>query len=208
MNNPSGCRSKFSLLPQQVRWHAYGLLLDGATLKSLQADPVVSEALERSGFTLNSANLNRIRQSCEYAEFARMRQKFLETKYSDMMLSAIAKNTGALESMTDQARCKLLEALSGLTDLSDLPDDERIKALRSLSQSLAALSNPARDGRIAELRRKLRENENVRQAAESGWKARETELLNRIAELESPGKAASGMSPETLAAVEKKIKLL
>ena len=208
MNNRSGPRSKFSFLPQQVRWHTYGLLLDGATLKSLQDDPVLGEALERAGFTLNSANLNRIRQSPEFAEFSRVRQKFLETKYSDMMLSAIVKRSGALESMTDQARCKLLETLSELSDLSGLPDEDRIKALRSLSQSVAALSSPALDGRIAGLRRKLRDKETLHQAAESEWKAREAELLAKIAELEGSRRAVSGMSKETLAEVEDKIKLL
>ena len=204
----AGPRSKFSFLPQQLRWHAYSLLLDGATLKSLQDDPVLGEAMDRAGFTLNSSNLKRIRKSHEFAEFSRMRQKFLETKYSDMMLSAIVKRSGVLESMTDQARCKLLETLSGLADLSGLPDEERIKALRSLSQSVAALSNPARDGRIADLRRKLRGKETLHQAAESEWKAREAELLARIAELEGGRKAASGMTRETLAEVEDKIKLL
>ena len=208
MRSRAGCRSKFSLLPQQIRWHVYSLLLDGADLKDLQSDPMLGEALDRAGFTLNSTNLDRLRQSSEFAEFSRMRERFLQTQYSDMMLSAIIRHSGALESMTDQARCKLLEALSGLTDLSALPDEDRIKALRSLAQSVAALSNPAKDNQIAELRQKLREKETRRQAAETEWKNREAELLARIAELEGSGKAASGMSRETLAEVEDKIKLL
>ena len=136
-----------------------------------------------------------------------MRHKFLESKYQDMMLSAIVGKSGILESMTDQTKCKLLETLSELTDLSNLPDEERIKAVRSLSQSVAALSNPAKDNRIAELQRKLREEKDLRTAAEQEWKAREAELLARIAELEGLKKAA-GMSKETLAEVEDKIKLL
>ena len=160
-----GCRSKFSFLPQQIRWHAYNLLLDGATLKILLDDPVFSAALNQTGITLNKENLRCVRRSPEFAEFTRMRQKFLETKYQDMMLSAIVKKSGVLESMTDQAKCKLLETLSELTDLSDLPDEERIKAVRSLSQSVASLSNPAKDHRIAELQRKLREkNEHLHAA--------------------------------------------
>lgn len=204
----SGCRSKFSFLPQQVRWHVYNLLLNGATWKVLASDPVLSDALKQSGITLSGGSLYRIRHSSEFGEFSRMRHKFLESKYQDMMLSAIVGKSGILESMTDQTKCKLLETLSELTDLSNLPDEERIKAVRSLSQSVAALSNPAKDNRIAELQRKLREEKDLRTAAEQEWKAREAELLARIAELEGSKKAAAGMSKETLAEVEDKIKLL
>lgn len=207
MNNNHGSRSKISLLPHQIRWRIYNLLLDGATLKSLLNDPEVKTALEQAGFTLNSNNLALIRKNREFIDFVQLRRKYLERKYKDMMSAAIAKGTGTLESMTDQTRCKLLETLSELADLSDLPDDERIKAVRSLSQSVAALSNPAKDNRIADLQRKLREKEEQQQSAEQEWKVRESELLARIAELEGSHKAA-GMSKETLAEVEDKIKLL
>ena len=202
MKNYNGPRSKFSMLPHQIRWRAYNLLSDGATLKALTADPDIKDALERAGMKLSSANLAGIRKGKEYADFCAMRRKHLEAKQKDMMLTAIAQGTGTLESMTDQARCKLMEALS------DLSDESRIKALRSLAQSVAALSNPAKDNQIAELKRKLRENEAQQQAAETEWKTREAELLARIAELEGGRKAASGMTRETLAEVEDKIKLL
>ena len=208
MKKSYGSRSKISLLPHQVRWRIYNLMLDGATLKSLLADPEIDAALALAGFTLNDHNLSFARKSREFIDFVQMRRKYLERKYKDMMSAAIAKGAGALESMTEQTRCKLMETLSELADLSDLPDEERIKAVRSLSQSVAALTNAAKDNRIAELMRKLRENEAQHQAAETGWKNREAELLARIAELEGSRKAAAGMSKETLAAVESKIKLL
>ena len=208
MKTYNGPRSKFSMLPHQIRWRAYNLLSDGATLKALTADPDIKDALERAGMKLSSANLAGIRKSKEYADFCAMRRKHLEAKQKDMMLTAIAQGTGTLESMTDQARCKLMEALSDLSDLSDLTEEDRIKALRSLAQSVAALSNPAKDNRIADLMRKLREKEAQLQAAETEWKNREAELLARIAELEGSRKAASGMTRETLAEVEDKIKML
>ncbi len=208
MKRSYGSRSKISLLPHQVRWRIYNLMLDGATLKSLLADPEIDAALALAGFTLNVHNLAFARKSREFTDFVQMRRKYLERKYKDMMSAAIAQGAGALESMTEQTRCKLMETLSELADLSDLPDEERIKAVRSLSQSVAALTNAAKDNRIAELMRKLRENETQHQAAETGWKNREAELLARIAELEGSRKAAAGMSEETLAAVENKIKLL
>ena len=71
--------------------------------------------------------------------------------------------------MSDQARVKLIQALSDLSDLpenSDLSDGDRVKALRSLAQSVAALTNPAKDNQIAELKRKLREKDDEIEAAE------------------------------------------
>ena len=208
MKNNYGCRSKISLLPHQVRWRIYNLVLDGAGLKALLRDPEVKTTLEQAGFSLNSTNLTGIRKSREFNDFVQMRRKYLERKYKDMMLAAITSGTGSLESMTEQTRCKLMETLSELADLGDLPDEDRIKAVRSLSQSVASLSNPVKDTQIAELKRKLREKETLHQAAEAEWKNREAELLARIAELENPQKAASGMTRETLAEVEDKIKLL
>ena len=123
MKTYNGPRSKFSLLPHQIRWRVYNLLSDGATLKALLADPEVSAALAKAGTTLSSANLAGIRKSKEYADFSAMRRKHLEAKQKDMMLTAIAQGTGTLESMTDQARCKLMEALSDLSDLSDRSDN-------------------------------------------------------------------------------------
>ena len=211
VKSKNGPRSKFSMLPHQIRWRVYNLLSDGATLKALLADPEVQAALDKAGMTLNGPNLTGIRKSREYADFTQMRYKHLEAKQKDMMLTAIAQGTGTFESMTDQARVRLMEALAELSDWSgrsDWSDEDRIKAMRSLAQSVAALTNPAKDNRIADLLRKLREKEAQHQASEAAWKAREAELLGVIQGLREARKDAVGMSKETLAEVEEKIKLL
>ena len=197
----NGPRSKFSVLPHQARWRAYNLILDGATLRALLSDPEL-------GITLNAPNLTRIKQSKEFAEFAKMRREHLMGRERDLMLTAIAQDTGTADSMSDQVKVKLLAVLDELTDLPDLADEDKVKAVRSLAQSLTQLSNTAKDNRIAELKRKLDEQHDRFEAAEKEWQAREAELLARIAELEGSKKAASGMSKETLAEVEDKIKLL
>ena len=69
MKTYNGPRSKFSLLPHQIRWRAYNLLQDGATLKALTADPEIKDALARAGMKLSSANLAGIRKGKEYADF-------------------------------------------------------------------------------------------------------------------------------------------
>lgn len=200
MKNYNGRRSKISLLPHQVRWRIYNLLLDGATLKAILNDPEVKTALERAGFTLNTGNISIIRKNREFIDFVQMRRKYLERKYKDMMSAAIARGTNSLESMTDQTRCKLMETLSELADLSDLPDEERIKAVRSLSQSVASLSNPVKDAQIAELKRQLAEAEK-----------RIADLmaeLDRLKTGSAPGTAAAGLSETAIRQAEEKIKLL
>ena len=195
-----GSRSKISLLPHQVRWRIYNLMLDGATLKSLLADPEIDAALALAGFTLNDHNLSFARKSREFIDFVQMRRKYLERKYKDMMSAAIAKGAGALESMTEQTRCKLMENLSELADLSGLPDEERIKAVRSLTQSVASLSNPVKDSQIAELKRRLADLEKENEALQA-------EIANlKTATDQDP--AGRGLSENAIRQAEEKIKLL
>mgnify|MGYP002521242711 FL=1 len=204
----NGPRSKFSVLPHQARWRAYNLILDGATLRALLSDPELGNALKLAGITLNAPNLTRIKQSKEFAEFAKMRREHLMGRERDLMLTAIAQDTGTADSMSDQVKVKLLAVLDELTDLPDLADEDKVKAVRSLAQSLTQLSNTAKDNRIAELKRKLDDQQDRFEAAEKEWQAREAELLARIAELEGSRQAAKGMTPETLKQVEEKIKLM
>ena len=204
----NGPRSKFSVLPHQARWRAYNLILDGATLRALLSDPELGNALKLAGITLNAPNLTRIKQSKEFAEFAKMRREHLMGRERDLMLTAIAQDTGTADSMSDQVKVKLLAVLDELTDLPDLADEDKVKAVRSLAQSLTQLSNTAKDNRIAELKRKLDDQQDRFEAAEKEWQAREAELLARIAELEGSRQAAKGMTPETLKRVEEKIKLM
>ena len=200
MKRSYGSRSKISLLPHQVRWRIYNLMLDGATLKSLLADPEIDAALALAGFTLNDHNLAFARKSREFTDFVQMRRKYLERKYKDMMLTAIAQGTGTLESMTEQTRCKLMETLSELADLSDLPDEERIKAVRSLSQSVASLSNPVKDSQITELKRRLADLEKENEALQA-------EIANlKTATDRDP--AGRGLSENAIRQAEEKIKLL
>ena len=163
-------------------------------------DPEVKTALDQAGFTLNTKNISLIRKNREFIDFVQMRRKYLERKYKDMMSAAIARGTNSLESMTDQTRCKLMETLSDLADLSDLPDEERIKAVRSLSQSVASLSNPVKDTQIAELKRQLAEAEK-----------RNAELLAELDRLKNgsaPDPAAAGLSETAIRQAEEQIKLL
>ena len=95
-----------------------------------------------------------------------------------------------------------------------MSDEARVKALRSLTQSVTALSSQGKDRRIAELQRKLESKDAQLRASEEEWKAREAELEyqlaekdRRIAELEG-GSAKAGMSQETLDRVEEQIRMM
>ena len=214
----NGPRSNFSFLPFELRFRVIGMIQDGCTAAAIGADPEVAEAYARLGSAFNRATMTRIKKSAEYKELAAKRAARKAAEYDDQLPAAMIREAGSLDNIADQAKVTLMKALSDLlarrslgeggSDLSDLSDESRIKALRSLAQSVAALSNPAKDNRIADLMRKLREKEAQRQAAETEWKNREAELLARIAELEGSRKAASGMTRETLAEVEDKIKML
>ena len=204
----NGPRSNFSFLPFDLRFRIIGMIQDGYTASAIAGDPEVAGAYESLGSKFNRATMTRIKKSREYREWSLRRLKEKENFAADRLTSAILKENASLETISDQAKVTLMKALSELSDLSDLSDESRIKALRSLAQSVAALTNPAKDNRIAELMRKLHEKDAQIRASEEEWKAREAELLARIAELEGSRKADTGMSRETLEEVEEKIKLL
>ena len=63
-----------------------------------------------------------------------------------------------------------------------MSDEARVKALRSLTQSVTALSSQGKDRRIAELQRKLESKDAQLRASEEEWKAREAELEYQLAE--------------------------
>ena len=110
-----------------------------------------------------------IKKSKEYQEVTAARRRKQLADRSSQLTTALLRDAGTLETVSDQARVKLIQALSDLSDLpenSDLSDGDRVKALRSLAQSVAALTNPAKDNQIAELKRKLREKDDEIEAAE------------------------------------------
>ena len=176
----NGPRSNFSFLPFDLRFRIIGMIQDGRTAASIAADPEVAGAYKALGSTFNRATMTRIKKSKEYREWSQRRLKEKESFDSDRLTSALLKENASLETISDQAKVSLMKALS---DLSDLSDESRIKALRSLAQSVAALTNPAKDNRIASLLRKLDEKEAQFRSAEEEWKTREAELLAEIAEL-------------------------
>ncbi len=177
----NGPRSVFSLLALPDRLRMVGLIQDGATCGAIAADPVIRDAYAARGAEFNRSALTRIRKSKEYAELAAMRQRKLAAVANDQLSAALLRDAGEAANVGEQAKVALLRAVSELSDLAEAAD--RIKALRSLSQTLGALDTATKDNRIADLSRKLEERKRQSAAAEAEWKLHEAELLSQIAEL-------------------------
>ena len=204
----NGPRSNFSFLPFDLRFRIIGMIQDGCTASVIAADPEVVKAFDALGSSFNRATMTRIKKSKEYRDWSNQRRQEKESFDADRLTSAILKENASLDTISEQTKVALLKALSDLSNLAELSDENRIKALRSITQSVTLLSSQAKDNRIAELKRKLDEQHDRFEAAEKEWQAREAELLARIAGLEGSRQAAKGMTPETLKQVEEKIKLL
>ena len=200
-----GHRSKVSMLPLDARIRIYSLIQDGATLAALLADHEVSEALDRTGSTLNGANLTRIRKSREYQTFAKQRREKMEALFCDRMETELIRDTDEVGTIADQSKVLLLKAMRDLANMSGLEDpEERIKALRSLAQSVATLNNDS-------LRKSLeseRERRRQKEAEIEELKAEIAALKVENQELKTGKKLAGGLSEETLKAVEEKMKML
>ena len=193
------------MLPLDARIRIYSLIQDGATLAALLADHEVAEALARTGSTLNGANLTRIRKSREYQTFAKQRREKMEALFCDRMETELIRDTDEVGTIADQSKVLLLKAMRDLANMSGLEDpEERIKALRSLAQSVATLNNDSLRKTIETERERRRQ----REAEIEELKAEIAALKVENQELKTGRKLAGGLSEETLKAVEEKMKML
>ena len=207
-----GPRSSFSFLPFEVRYRICCMLHDGATFAAIAAVPEIANAYKALGLKLTAPAVSRIKKSAEYREIVSRRSARQNAEYNDRLTAAFCRENDSADTIAETAKVALLKALSDLSDLlahhslgdggSDVSD--KISSLRQITQSVAALSNQTKDNRIAELQKRLAEKEEQLEGAEAEWRAREAELL---ALLESKEKSA-GLTSDTLAEVEEKIRLL
>ncbi len=150
------------MLPAALRWKIIFMIDDGATFEAVANDPEIAGEYKKRGLRLTAPAMSGIKKSKEYQEVTAARRRKQLADRSSQLTTALLRDAGTLETVSDQARVKLIQALSDLSDLpenSDLSDGDRVKALRSLAQSVGALTNPAKDNQIAELKRKLREKD-------------------------------------------------
>lgn len=193
-----GPRSKTSLLPHQIRYRIYSLLLDGATFQAVQQDSIIADALDQAGFQLTSRNLTSVRRCKEYKEFAVMRSRQLADRQTAMMQAEALRDSGALESMADQARIRLMDILADILTRDDLEDNRQITAVLRLSQSIASLGKQNRDKKIQHLEARIRD-----------LRLHNAELKAEIDRLKrAPDAVFPGLSESAIQEAEEKLKLL
>ena len=144
------------ILPYAVRYRICAMIQDGAAAEAIAEDPEIKGGCERIGKTLPLSAITRIKRSPEYQEIASRRTAFRQELEKEALTAIMLKESGAAEHIADSIKIALLKSISSLTDLSSLTEDEdKIKAIRSLSQSVTALSNAAKDRTIQELKSRL-----------------------------------------------------
>ena len=200
----AGPRNNYSRLPWQARCRVLSLLWDGAEYDEIRRDPEVAAACSERNLTLHNATFLAVRKCEEYKEFGRKALSYKAAQDADRIAAGVLNSSGAQADLTDVARYELARAVREILDDDDGEPGSRAKHLRTLSQTLLALNNSAKDEQISSLRRKLDE----KTSSIAALKAKIAELENALAADSETGAAQTGISREKLAEVEGQIKLL
>ena len=179
----NGPRSNFSLLPFEIQYKIIALLQDGATFAVLQHDREIAQAYADRGLNLVPAAVSRLKKSRQYKEWAAQRLRERSLVATDRLTTELLKENAAVDTIAEQTKVALLKALSELTDLSELSDESRVKALRSITASVAALTGQHDRKRIDDLQKKLDEANRDHEAAAAKWREREAALETENARL-------------------------
>ena len=150
----TGPRSNFSLLEFPVRFKLIRLLHDGATCEAIAADPEIAAAYAARGLKLTRSALSRIKSCREYKEITAQRLKAAQSHEADRLAAAVLHEQQATHAIGEQAALELMTAIRSNIGLA-----EDTKEVERLVRCVAALTNPAKDNQIAELKRKLRERD-------------------------------------------------
>lgn len=150
----TGPRSNFSLLEFPVRFKLIRLLHDGATCEAIAADPEIAAAYAARGLKLTRSALSRIKQCREYKDITAQRLKAAQSHEADRLAAAVLHEQQATHAIGEQAALELMTAIRSNIGLA-----EDTKEVERLVRCVAALTNPAKDNQIAELKRRLREKD-------------------------------------------------
>lgn len=196
-------RNNYSRLPWEIRSRILGMLHNGAEYDDIRSDAEIAAELRKRKLILHNTTFLAIRRCDEYKSYVERATEDSAAKKAEAITRAVLENNDALGSVTDLARYELAKLIREEVKATS-GDEDSVKRIRSLASSLAAVSNPAKE---LEWRKKLdRANAEI------------AELKAEIAELnleletvkagtdKKPGQA--GISPETLAEVEQKMRML
>lgn len=198
----TGPRSNFSLLEFPVRFKLIRLLHDGATCEAIAADPEIAAAYAARGLKLTRSALSRIKSCREYKEITAQRLKAAQSHEADRLAAAVLHEQQATHAIGEQAALELMTAIRSNIGLA-----EDTKEVERLVRCVAALTNPAKDNQIAELKRKLREKDDEIESKNAEIERLKAEHKAEIEQLKG-GAKNKGVSEETMREVEEKIGLL
>ena len=196
-------RNNYSRLPWEIRSRILGMLHNGAEYDDIRADAEIAAELKKRKLSLHNTTFLAIRRSEEYQSYVEHATEDSAAKKAEAITRAVLENNDALGSVTDIARYELAKLIREEVKATS-GDEDSVKRIRSLAASLAAVSNPARE---AEWRKKLdRANAEIEELkAEIAGLNVELETMKAGTD-KKPEQA--GISPETLAKVEQKIRML
>lgn len=196
-------RNNYSRLPWEIRSRILGMLHNGSEYDDIRADAEIAAELKKRKLSLHNTTFLAIRRSEEYQFYVERATEDSAAKKAEAITRAVLENNDALGSVTDIARYELAKLIREEVKATS-GDEDSVKRIRSLAASLAAVSNPARE---AEWRKKLdRANAEIEELkAEIAGLNVELETMKAGTD-KKPGQA--GISPETLAKVEQKIRML
>ena len=145
-------RETYRKLPARLRPRLLHLLHTGVPDDAVLSDPEIAEALRMKGIRMNAADLALIRRSADFLRYEEKASEDRQSREAEQITSSALDEAGDLGEITDAARYELAKLVRTLIrDAAGDPETaERIRAVRSLSQSLASLARPALEKRLAE----------------------------------------------------------
>lgn len=198
-------RNNYAKLPWEIRKRVLRLLLDGAEYEAIRRDPEVAAACAARGLSLHNTTFAAVRRSDDYRKYEAALMETEKRTGKFKWASEALKNTAGLQEIANVAQLHLLEQLRGIAENSEADPADLLR----LTNAITKIKESADSERMDELKKKLREEKERFDAAETEWKTREAELLARIAELENrENKSEGGLSEEAIRRAEEKIRLL
>lgn len=195
-------RNNYAKLPWAIRKRVLRLLFDGAEYEAIRRDPEVAAACAARGLTLHNTTFAAVRNSDDYRKYESALMETNKRTGKFKWASEALKTTAGLHDIANVAQLSLLEQLRDLAESSDADPSDLLR----LTNAITKIKESAENEKLSELKRKWREEHELRLAAEKEHAAREAELLAenaakdaRIAELEKlipgvdSGKVADAM---------------
>ena len=198
-----GERNNFARMSRDVRRRVMYLLVNGATQDEVREDPEVAAEIARKRLALHSTTFQAIERCPEFAKYQSSLDETEKRVAADRWAADALRDCAGITSVADLAQMQLLQQLREFAEHSVGDPGDLLKLVSAVTKIKAA----DQDDRIVRANRKVEELKSEFAQRESEYQAKIAELSARVAELAAGGKSA-GLTPETLKAIEEKMKIL